>query len=373
MLPCLFIEKKTNQHPTPNQINSLLLFFFLHLFKFNLPLATTKKIQFLFDPHRDNIFCCANENAGGSDGVPAYAKFDQNILFFDYRIEARADNTICLSMKPAHFLRATRALKDTPEITLALTKKRGNAKLTLTAKDTRGVDYVQDIPVTVLPPDEHDRTDEPMLSVPEKIVTFKDPMALKTVVDRMKGFDKFLTVTAFPTERLQLTVGTGIVDVTTQFAGLDIIQPPRNNDEDDDQQDNGNGQQSTPSDNIDQRPSIVRVDCKQLSQALGVSAIRHESISFCLTTDYVLIVYIKLHNQTGQFTLYLQSAERENVMDESDDEEGDDVGQGQRPSGQGQQRGEEEEEEESEMRSQENGGRSQDFEISQRNHRTPAE
>ena len=62
-------------------------------------------------------------------------------------------------------------------------------------------------------------------------------------------------------------------------------------------------------------------------------------------------------------------------MDESDDEEGDDVGQGQRPSGQGQQRGEEEEEEEeeSEMRSQENGGRSQDFEISQRNHRTPAE
>ena len=59
--------------------------------------------------------------------------------------------------------------------------------------------------------------DEPMLSVPEKIVTFKDPMALKTVVDRMKGFDKFLTVTAFPTERLQLTVGTGIVDVTTQF------------------------------------------------------------------------------------------------------------------------------------------------------------
>ena len=46
--------------------------------------------------------------------------------------------------------------------------------------------------MVVLAADEHDRTDEPMLSTPEKIVTFDDPMALKTVVDRMKGFDKFL-------------------------------------------------------------------------------------------------------------------------------------------------------------------------------------
>ena len=91
------------------------------------------------------IFVAANENAGGQDGVPAFAKFDQSVLFFDYRIEARAANTICLQIKPAHLLRATRALKDTPEITLSLTKKKGNPKLTLSAKDTRGVDYVQDV------------------------------------------------------------------------------------------------------------------------------------------------------------------------------------------------------------------------------------
>jgi len=271
----------------------------------------------------DYIFVAANEAASGAnDGVPAYAKFDQNILFFDYRIEARAENTICLEMQPAHLLRATRALKETPEISLALTKKRGNAKLTLTAKDTRGVDYIQDIPVTVLPPDEHDRTDEPMLSVPEKIVTFKDPIALKTVVDRMKGFDKFLTVTAFPSERLCLSVGTGIVDVITQFAGLEIIQPALADGEQEDADNHGDGQQAKKG---EQAASIVRVDCKQLSQALGVSAIRHESISFCLTTDYVLIVYIKLHNQTGQFTLYLQSAEREDAMEEDDDDDDDDA------------------------------------------------
>ena len=94
------------------------------------------------------IFVAANENAGGQDGVPAFAKFDQSVLFFDYRIEARAANTICLEMKPAHLLRATRALKDTPEITLSLTKKKGNPKLTLSAKDTRGVDYIQDVSTT---------------------------------------------------------------------------------------------------------------------------------------------------------------------------------------------------------------------------------
>ena len=272
----------------------------------------------------EHIHVAANENAGGTDGVPAYAKFDQNVLFFDYRIEARANNTICLEMKPEHLLRATRALKDTPEITLALTKKRGNAKLTLTAKDTRGVDYVQDVPVTVLPPDEHDRTDEPMLEVPEKIVTFTDPMALKIVVDRMKGFDKFLTVTAYPTERLCLAVGTGIVDVITQFAGLDIIQPDRDagvHDDDGEIGENGDEGRRRRKEEADRRPSIVRVDCKQLSQALGVSSIRHETISFCLTTDYVLIVYIKLHNQTGQFTLYLQSVEREDEIVEREEEE----------------------------------------------------
>ena len=94
------------------------------------------------------IFVAANENAGGQDGVPAFAKFDQSVLFFDYRIEARAANTICLQIKPAHLLRATRALKDTPEITLSLTKKKGNPKLTLSAKDTRGVDYIQDVSTT---------------------------------------------------------------------------------------------------------------------------------------------------------------------------------------------------------------------------------
>jgi hypothetical protein len=164
-----------------------------------------------------------------------------------------------------------------------------------------------------------------MLSVPEKIVTFSDPLSLKTVVDRMKGFDKFLTVTAYPQERLCLEVSTGIVDVVTQFAGLDIIHPDRDNHEDD----AGEREERRKHNNyVDERPSIVRVDCKQLSQSLGVSAIRHDSISFCLTTDYVLIVYIKLHNQSGQFTLYLQSVEREEEEEEADDEGADGVEEG---------------------------------------------
>ena len=47
-----------------------------------------------------------------------------------------------------------------------------------------------------------------------------------------------------------------------------------------------------------------------------------------MTTDYVLIVYIKLHNQSGQFTLYLQSVEREEEEEEADEEDADGVEEG---------------------------------------------
>jgi len=194
--------------------------------------------------------------------------------------------------------------------------------------------------VVVLAADEHDRTDEPMLSIPEKIVTFDDPMALKTVVDRMKGFDKFLTVTAFPKERLCLEVSTGIVHVATQFAGLDIVHTDRDNHSNDNDTEE-RAERRRQNDQVDKRPSIVRVDCKQLSQALGVAAIRHDSISFCLTTDYVLIVYIKLHNESGQFTLYLQSVEREEMMEEDEEEDGGGGGGGEQGEGDEGEEGEE--------------------------------
>ena len=67
-----------------------------------------------------------------------------------------------------------------------------------------------------------------------------------------------------------------------------------------------------------QAPSVVRVAVKQLSQAMATTTVRCEDVAFCISTDYFLILYIKLHNSAGHVTLYLQGLERE--FDVSDNE-----------------------------------------------------
>ena len=244
---------------------------------------------------------------------------------------------------------------DTPEVTLTLTKKRGLAKLTLTARDARGVDYVQDVPVSVLGAAEHHRTDDPALDTPEKIVLVRDAQSLRTVIDKMKSFDKHVVVAAAQLGEqeqrrrgdgwLKLTTGTGVVEIETKFGGMEIRLPQQQaaqrkkrggggasgegeeggaggagggggaaaaaapggsgGDEGDE------GAEATPAPLSGQTPSVVKVDVKQLSQAMATTSVRSEDIAFCLSTDYVLILYIKLHSGAGHLTLYLQGLERD--------------------------------------------------------------
>ena len=304
-----------------------------------------------FSPNAIHI--AANENQSGTgDGLPLFAKLMPLELFFDYRIEARAENKIMVSMKPSHMLRASRALKDAPEVTISLTKKRGLAKLTLTARDSRGVDYVQDVPVSVRGADEHDRTNDPVLDTPEKIVIIHDAAALRTVVDKMKHFDKYAVVKAAqldPADQqkqgegwLRLMTATSIVEVETRFDSMEVKMPQhqaRRNRKRKRNEGAGDAKAGAKSDDAEegnadvdpmsgQAPSVVKVAVKQLSQAMATTTVRNESVAFCISSDYFLILYIKLHNSAGHMTLYLQGLERE--FDASEEEmelAGDDEGE----------------------------------------------
>eukprot|EP00946_MAST-07B_sp_MAST-7B-sp1_P003525 g3525.t1 len=307
------------------------------------------------------IHLACNENQSGTgDGLPVFAKLSPGDLFFEYRIEARANNHILMSLKPTHMLRAARALRDTPEVTMTLTKKRGLAKLTLTARDARGVDYVQDVPVSVLGAAEHHRTDDPVLDTPEKIVLIRDSQSLRTVIDKMKAFHKHVTVSAAQVDEaeqqrrgegwLRLSTGTGVVEVETKFDNMEIrlpqlqAQSKRKQEEqtsgsasghaasgaaavgDVSDEPDGAGDGTAPEPVSGQTTSVVKVDIKQLSQAMATTSVRSEDIAFCISTDYVLILYIKLHGGAGHVTLYLQGLEREEFDQEASDaemEEGD--------------------------------------------------
>jgi hypothetical protein len=54
---------------------------------------------------------CNEHQSGTGDGLPVFAKLSPADLFFEYRLEARANNHILVSLKPAHLLRAARALR----------------------------------------------------------------------------------------------------------------------------------------------------------------------------------------------------------------------------------------------------------------------
>ncbi len=218
--------------------------------------------------------------------------------------------------------------------------------------------------MSVLGAAEHHRTDDPALDTPEKIVLVRDSPSLRTVIDKMKSFDKHVVVSAAQLGQqeqrrrgdgwLKLTTGTGVVEVETKFDGMEIRLPQqqaaqrkkrkkqgggsgengdsgsRGGGEEGDGGSDGSrpdaagaggsdGDEPTPEPLSGQTPSVVKVDVKQLSQAMATTSVRSEDIAFCLSTDYVLILYIKLHSGAGHLTLYLQGLER----DEFDGEDSD--------------------------------------------------
>lgn len=251
---------------------------------------------------KDNFRTVVNRNhAGqGSEIIPSYASFDSEVLFFDYRIESRADNQICLECDPGQFLRASRSVKKAPEVTFTLTRKNGLPRITLEAVMVNGVHVTQDIPVKVMKPEDFHITEEPNVPPPEvRVMLPSDSTSLRAVVDKLKSFDKFVSVSASVSGQLVLESTAPSLRIRTVYNGL-VAKGAK-----------GNSAGVDPGVSATPPPSVVQLLSKHLSLALKCSTIRHDRMLFCLTTDEVCIVYMAIFNKAGVVTLYLPACQRE--------------------------------------------------------------
>lgn len=289
--------------------------------------------------HRQGEFLCLkftsrflhaivnNSGAGkGSDIIPTFAKFAAaDILFFEYLVESRANNEICVECDPLQFLRASRSVKDAPEVVLKLTKKQSTARITIEATMINGVKVTQDVPVRVLKEDEFQNTNEPIMSPPDiRIMIPKDALSLRSVVDKLKLFGKFVNIKASLNGRLELTSENDAVNINTIYNNLQAkgVRTVNNSNIDNSKNNNNenNMENSCNSNSIinvgkqlqneNQMEATVNVDSKQLSQALKCCTVRHDRILFCLTTDEVCIIYVAIFNQVGTLVFYLPACDR---------------------------------------------------------------
>ena len=280
-----------------------------------------------------------NTGAGkSSDVVPTFAKFNAaDILFFEYLVESRANNEICVECDPIQLLRASRSVKDAPEVVLKLTKKQSTARITLEATMINGVKVIQDVPVRVLKEDEFQRTNEPVMNAPEiRIMAPKDVSSIRSVVDKLKMFGKFVNITGSLNVRLQLKAQTDAVNIRTIYDGLQAKRGIAGsntanvyNDSSSNNSSSGNGfinnntyensnivnnsvgnNTNYENENKNKNESTVIVDSKQLSQALKCTTVRHDRILFCLTSDEVCVVYVAIFNKVGTLVFYLPACDR---------------------------------------------------------------
>ena len=250
--------------------------------------------------HLHAIVNCSN-SAGSNGVIPTFAKFNAaEILFFEYLVESNTNNEICLECDPLQFLRASRSVKEAPEVLLTLKKRQEIPRIVLEATMINGVRVTQDVPVRVLNEDEFQNADEPVVDPPKvRIMLPKDVLSIRSVADKLRIFGKYVSIIADLNGCLELNSHSDAVNIRSIYTDLQaqgIIDANQNTSQ--------TGQVQLDSSTATGKTSVV-VDSRQLSQALKCTSVRHDRVLFCLTPGEVCIVYLAIFNSVGTLVFYL--------------------------------------------------------------------
>jgi hypothetical protein len=265
----------------------------------------------------DSLRVVVNQNNVGHrhDITPSFATFDTNTFFFEYRVESRANDEIFLRCDPVQFLRASRSVKAAPETFFKLTQKNGLPRITLEAIMVNGAQVTQDIPIRVLRENGMYAFDEPSVDPPEiRMMLPPDAASLRAVVERLKSFDKFVSVSANISGRLEFETAAASIKIRTIYDGLRAKGPQRIGFRRDVE-----FERAPTQDGHQRSSSVVKLDSRQLSQALKCTSIRHDRVLLCLSTDNVCILHVTMFNKSGAITLYLPACVRDSEQVLQDD------------------------------------------------------
>eukprot|EP01080_Neovahlkampfia_damariscottae_P003157 gene3157-5473_t len=154
------------------------------------------------------------------DGTQIWSRIKTKALFSDFRIESTMDNEIWVILDLKNILSALKTYSKAQSIIVKLSKKNGVAFLTLEIT-VNNANITQDIPLQVLGKDEVKDIEEPSLPLPTISITMPNLKDLKSIIDKMKGLNDRLMLTATLANTLNFSIESQFVNVSTFYKSLD--------------------------------------------------------------------------------------------------------------------------------------------------------
>lgn len=241
------------------------------------------------------------------DGLEAHTNLRQDMLFSSYRVESRAENCIGLQMNMGNLLKAFKSAFNAASICVKLTQKASIPYLSVDILTQASISIQQDVPVIVMTPDEMKRYAEPKIPSAEVRLSMKDCKAMRSVVERMKGVSKFLSIDADMRGTIVLSAENDTVGIKTFFRSL---QP-----------------ELLPGEEEDPHPAraMVKVDIGNFSRLLSSQKQLAARIIVCIAGDSAFIFHMVLESRAGTVTFYMPIIiSDDDVMDREGESDVDD-------------------------------------------------
>ncbi|CAM9361929.1 unnamed protein product [Discosporangium mesarthrocarpum] len=223
----------------------------------------------------------------GADEVQVFSELEQEMLFYEYRIESQSNNCILFIANASLLLQALNSGRSAPTCQMKLAKRQGMPCLSVETRALE-IDVVHDIPIRVMKASDIQYHSPPEVQMPQIQLELPRHRSLRTVIDRMKAIDKTVYVDAdmggqivFRVEKTDATIKTYYTNLTPRFESMDEQQCRRNQ-------------------------ASVKVDVKKLAAVLSVYSLRFDKAICCIIGGYSLVLHvILLPVGVGTLTYYM--------------------------------------------------------------------
>ena len=238
------------------------------------------------------------------DAPKCYAELKPSELFHSYRIESAANNQIMMEINLSSLSQALTSAKNSEAdtIQIKLTKKEGKSNLAIAGrgKQLLSYDILHYISIVLLQPDSINHFLPPNVPPPEVALQLPPGKFMRTIIDRMGKLSKTMTLIAYQSGRLVLSVNQDLVNIKTYFTGLEAEWGMLDREQ-----------------NLTNSAKII-LDVRKFSNVLRITfAQSYDKVTLYVTDNSILVVHLILKPDVGAITIYVPVVTR---PDDDDDE-----------------------------------------------------
>lgn len=156
------------------------------------------------------------------DNPRCYSELQANVLFEDYRIESQISNTILFEIGIENLSRALSSGKNAANCLIKLVKRGVRPCLSFETQslEALNLNVTHDIPIRLLPSTDIVYYNPPEVPPPTVSLELPRNKLLRTIIDRMAKFAKYVHITACQMGSLQFQVDHASTIIKTFYGGL---------------------------------------------------------------------------------------------------------------------------------------------------------